>query len=151
MWMPDGQSIVFSGLSESGISDLYRVRLPRGTLEPLTATTSGSRPQPQPRRPTPGLRLRPHPGGLEGAVNVFMLDLGTGTVAQLTRGKWVDESPSWGPDGRIYFTSDRDGVLNIFSMDTLGSGRRETSAWTGAFDPVASQTTEGSWWAASMT
>src|SRR5438093_7892329 len=36
MWMPDGQSIVFSGLSESGISDLYQVRLPRGTLEPLT-------------------------------------------------------------------------------------------------------------------
>jgi hypothetical protein len=48
----------------------------------------------------------------------------------------VDEAPSWGPDGRIYFTSDRDGVLNVFSTDTLGQGRRETSAWSGAFDAV---------------
>ena len=35
-WMPDGQSIVMSGLSESGLSDLYRVHLPEGRLEPLT-------------------------------------------------------------------------------------------------------------------
>ena len=45
-------------------------------------------------------------------------------------------SPNWGPDGRVYFTSDRDGVLNVFSVDTLGEGRRETSAWSGAFDGV---------------
>jgi hypothetical protein len=51
-------------------------------------------------------------------------------------GDWVDEGPSWSRDDRIYFTSDRDGVLNVFSMDTLGEGRRETSAWSGAFDAV---------------
>jgi hypothetical protein len=27
-------------------------------------------------------------------------------------------------------------VLNVFSVDTLGAGRRETSAWSGAFDGV---------------
>ena len=27
-------------------------------------------------------------------------------------------------------------MLNVFSVDTLGAGRRETSAWTGAFDAV---------------
>jgi hypothetical protein len=137
MWMPDGQSVVFSGLSESGVSDLYRVRLPRGTLEPLT------RDRYQDLDPSPtsdGHRLvfasDRTAGGLEGAVNLFILDLGTGSISQLTRGRWVDESPSWGPDGRIYFTSDRDGVLNVFSTDTLGAGRRETSAWSGAFDAV---------------
>jgi hypothetical protein len=31
---------------------------------------------------------------------------------------------------------DRDGVLNTFSVDTLGEGRRETSVWTGTFDAV---------------
>src|SRR5690606_39337646 len=36
-WMPDGTSIVFSGLSESGLSDLYQVRLPGGELERLTS------------------------------------------------------------------------------------------------------------------
>jgi hypothetical protein len=137
MWMPDGQSIVFSGLSESGTSDLYRVRLPDGALEPLT------------RERFQDLDPSPHPdgrrivfasdrtaGGLDGAVNLFLLDLRSGGISQLTRGNWVDEAPSWGPDGRVYFTSNRDSVLNVFSVDTLGEGRRETSAWSGAFDAV---------------
>jgi WD40 repeat protein len=137
MWMPDQVSIVFSGLSESGVSDVYRVRLPDGRLEPLTR----DRYQDLDPSPTPdGRRLvfasDRTAGGKDGAVNLFMLDLATGVVSQLTRGKWVDEAPSWGPDGRIYFTSDRDGVLNVFSTDTLGTGRRETSAWSGAFDAV---------------
>ena len=137
MWMPDGGSIVFSGLSESGVSDLYRVSLPKGTLESLTY----DRYQDVDPSPTPdGKRLvfasDRTVGGLGGAVNLFILDLGTGSVTQLTRGRWVDEAPSWGPDGRVYFTSDRDGILNVFSSDTLGDGRRETSAWSGAFDAV---------------
>jgi hypothetical protein len=137
MWMPDGRSIVFSGLSESGVSDLYRVRLPNGGLEPLT------RDRYQDLDPSPtsdGHRLvfasDRTSGGLDGAINLFLLDLRTGSVSQLTRGQWLDEAPSWGADGRIYFTSDRDGVLNVFSTDTLGQGRRETSAWSGAFDGV---------------
>ncbi|HET6837955.1 MAG TPA: hypothetical protein VFH24_07905, partial [Gemmatimonadales bacterium] len=137
MWMPDGSSIVFSGLSESGVSDLYRVRLPDGRLEPLTRDRYQDL---DPSPTTDGRRLvfasDRTAGGRDGAVNLFMLDLSTGSVSQLTRGAWVDEAPTWGPDGRIYFTSDRDGVLNVFSTDTLGSGRRETSAWSGAFDPV---------------
>jgi hypothetical protein len=138
MWMADGQSIVFSGLSESGVSDLYRVRLPKGTLEPLTRDRfQDLDPSPNPDGRRIVFASDRTSGGLDGAVNMFMLDLSSGSVTQLTRGDWVDEAPSWGPDGRIYFTSDRDGALNVFSMDTLGQGRRETSAWSGAFDAVA--------------
>ncbi|HEX2250994.1 MAG TPA: hypothetical protein VHH32_11650 [Gemmatimonadales bacterium] len=137
MWMPDGKSIVFSGLSESGISDLYRVRLPEGTLESLTRDHY----QDLDPSPTPdGRRLvfasDRTAGGMEGAVNLFILHLTDWSVTQVTRGEWVDEAPTWGSDGRIYFTSDRDGVLNVFSTDSLGNGRRETSAWSGAFDAV---------------
>ncbi len=138
MWMRDGRSIVFSGLSESGVSDLYRVYLPKGKLEPLT------RDHYQDLDPSPapdGRRLvfasDRTAGGLDGAVNLFVLDVVTGDITQLTRGHWVDEAPTWGADDRIYFTSDRDGVLlNVFSTDSLGNGRRETSAWSGAFDAV---------------
>ena len=87
-WMPDGQSIVLSGLSESGVSDLYRVRLPGGELEPLTKDRY------QDLDPSPsadGRRLvfasDRTAGGLEGAANLFVLDLGTGQVSQLTSGQ----------------------------------------------------------------
>jgi hypothetical protein len=137
MWMPDGQTIVFSGLSESGLSDLYRVRLPQGSLESLTSDRyQDLDPSPTPEGDRIVFASDRTAGGIDGAVNLFTLDLRTGSVAQLTRGHWVDEAPSWAPDGRIYFTSDRDGVLNVFSTDTLGQGRRETSAWSGAFDVV---------------
>jgi hypothetical protein len=136
-WMPDGKSIVLSGLSESGVSDIYRVHLPEGTLEPLTADRY------QDLDPSPGPDGRRivfasdrAPDGLEGAANLYVLSLDSARIEPLTAGRWKDESPDWAPDGRIYFTSDRDGVLNVFSVDTLGEGRRETSSWSGAFDGV---------------
>jgi WD40 repeat protein len=136
-WMPDGKSIVLSGLSESGVSDLYRVHLPGGALEQLTADRF------QDLDPSPGPDGRRivfasdrAADGLHGAANLYLLRLDSARIAPLTAGRWKDESPAWARDGRIYFTSDRDGVLNVFSVDTLGDGRRETSAWSGAFDGV---------------
>ena len=72
--------------------------------------------------------------GLEDAVNLFVMDLQTRTIRQLTYGPWADETPRWIAGDRILFSSGRDGVLNAFSMDTLGQGRRETAVWTGVFD-----------------
>ena len=78
-WMPDGRSIVLSGLSERGVSDLYRVRLPGGELEPLTADRY------QDLDPSPsadGRRLvfasDRTADGRSGAANLFLLDLGSG-------------------------------------------------------------------------
>ncbi|HSB52974.1 MAG TPA: hypothetical protein VLD58_01400, partial [Gemmatimonadales bacterium] len=136
-WMPDGQSIVLSGLSESGVSDLYRVRLPDGTLERLTDDRyQDLDPVPSPDGRWLAFASDRTADGKDGAANIFLLRLGQPGFRQLTAGNWKDESPIWGPDGRVYFTSDRDGVLNAFSVDTLGNGRRETSSWSGAFDAV---------------
>jgi hypothetical protein len=136
-WMPDGRTVVFSGLSESGISDIYRVSLPAGTLEQVTHDRyQDTDPTPSPDGRSIAFASDRTEGGLAGAVNIFTRDLASGAMRQLTSGHWVDEAPIWARDGRIYFTSDRDGVLNVFSMDSTGAGRRETSAWTGAFDPA---------------
>ncbi len=137
-WTPDGQSVIFSGLSEAGVSDLYRFRLPDGPLERLT----DDRYQDLDPSVSPDGRRVVFASdrtalGLSDAVNLFLLDLETGEIRQLTNGPWVDETPSWLDDGHILFSSGRDGVLNAFSVDTLGNGRRETSVWTGAFDAAA--------------
>jgi hypothetical protein len=135
IWGSDGKSVIFSGLSLSGLSDLYRVTLPDGTLEQLTDDHYQDL---DPSLSPDGRRIvfasDRTAGGSEGAMNLFMLDTETHEIRQLTSGPWVDETPTWTPEERIYFSSDRDGVLNVFSVDTLGEGRRETSVWTGAFD-----------------
>jgi len=136
-WAPDRKSLVFSGLSESGYSDLYRLWLADGRLERLTHDRY------QDIDPT----VAPDGGsvvfasdrtafGARGARNLFRLDFATGAITYLTYGDWNDAQPRWDPtSNRIYFSSDRDGILQIYSIDSTGRGRRETDALGGAFDP----------------
>ncbi len=135
VWGPGGTSVIFSGLAESGVSDLYRVQLPSGELERLTDDTyQDLDPSLNPEGTELVFASDRTAGGLEDAVNLFVMNLETRQIRQLTYGHWVDETPRWVASNRIIFSSSRDGVLNAFSMDTLGEGNRETSSWTGAFD-----------------
>ncbi|MGH7700065.1 MAG: TolB family protein, partial [Gemmatimonadales bacterium] len=136
-WAPDGGSVVFSGLSLSGYSDLYRLWLPGGRLERLTADRyEDLDPTVSPDGRTVAFASDRTAFGAGGARNLFTLDLASGAVAYLTYGDWRDEAPRWSPaTGRIYFSSDRDGTYQIYSVDTTGAGRRETDVLNGAFDP----------------
>jgi hypothetical protein len=136
-WLPGNAAVVFSGLTFDGVSDLYRFTFEGERLERLTEDHF----QDLDATPSPdGTRLvfasDRGPDGLAGSMNLFQLDLATRAVRPLTEGPWVDETPRWAENGRIYFASSRDSVLNVFSIDTLGGIRRETSAWTGAYDPT---------------
>jgi hypothetical protein len=135
VWGADGSWALFSGLGLNGQSDLYIIRFPEGTLEQLTNDVYQDL---DPSLSPDGERIVFASDrtalGLDGAVNLFIYDLPTKTVRQLTYGSWVDETPRWIEPDRILFTSGRDGVLNVFSVDTAGAGRRETAVWTGAFD-----------------
>jgi WD40-like Beta Propeller Repeat len=135
VWGPDGRSVIFSGLAENGLSDLYRVSLREGTLEKLTDDRyQDLDPSISPDGGRVVFASDRTAGGLDDAVNLFIMDLQTRAMRQITYGAWVDETPRWVAPDTILFSSGRDGVLNAFSVDTLGRGRRETSAWTGAFD-----------------
>lgn len=135
-WAPDGRSVVFSGLSVSGYSDLYRLWLRDGRLEQLTSDRY------QDLDPT----FSPDGGvivfssdrtrhGIEGALNLFRLDLTTGEIGHLTYGPWRDETPRFAANERVYFSSDRSGVFNVYSVDLDGWGRAETATLSGVFDP----------------
>jgi hypothetical protein len=137
-WAPDGRSVVFSGLSVGGFSDLYRLHLPDGRLERLTSDRYRDA---DPSFSPDGTRIVFASDrtvyGADGAENLFLLDLRDGTIRYLTCGPWRDAGPRWSPsDGAIAFTSDRRGVPDIYVVDTLGTGRRETGVPGGTFDPV---------------
>ncbi|MBI4421318.1 MAG: PD40 domain-containing protein [Gemmatimonadetes bacterium] len=135
-WAPDGGSVVFSGLTVSGYSDLYRLWLPQGRLEQLTADRfEDLDPTVSPDGRAIVFSSDRTPHGRDGAHNLFRLDLERREIHYLTHGPWRDESPRWASDGRIYFSSDRDGVFDIYSVDPQGNGRRETHTLNGAFDP----------------
>jgi hypothetical protein len=141
-WAPDARSIVFSGLSVSGYSDLYRLwlagpgdSLGTGRLERLTSDRyEDLDPTISPDGRTVVFSSDRTPFGKTGAHNLFALDLASGAIRYLTYGDWRDEAPRWG-EGRVYFTSDRDGTFQVYSIDSAGTGRRETRTLNGAFDP----------------
>jgi hypothetical protein len=135
-WAPDGQSVVFTGLTFSGYSDLYRLNLGNGTIDQLTSDRfedldASFSPD--------GTKLvfasDRTVDGSEGAKNLFVLDIATGDLSHLTHGRWVDQTPRWADNGRIYYSSDMGGVFDIYSIDQDGMSRRETRTLTGAFDP----------------
>ena len=136
-WAPDGKSVVFSGLSVSGYSDLYRLWLADGggRLERLTSDRyEDLDPTISPDGATVVFSSDRTPFGASGAHNLFALELATGAIRYLTYGSWRDEAPRW-REGRIYFASDRDGTFQVYSIDATGNGRRETRSLNGAFDP----------------
>jgi hypothetical protein len=136
-WAPDGRSVVFSGEALSGYSDLYLLHLGTGTLEQLTH----DRYQDVDPAFSPDGRELVFASdrtafGATGALNLFLLDLATGRIRYLTYGDWRDEGPRWSAaTGRISFVSDRGGAFDVYTVDSTGAGRRETSVPGGLFDP----------------
>ncbi|PYJ41138.1 MAG: protease, partial [Verrucomicrobia bacterium] len=54
-------------------------------------------------------------GGM--ADDIWIYDFKTGATENLTNNPAQDICPMWGPDNRVYFISDRDGRMNLFSID----------------------------------
>jgi len=54
-------------------------------------------------------------GGM--ADDVWIYDFKTGATENLTNNPAQDTCPMWGPDNHVYFISDRDGRMNLFSTD----------------------------------
>ncbi|HLW34594.1 MAG TPA: S41 family peptidase, partial [Chthoniobacterales bacterium] len=64
-------------------------------------------------------------GGM--ADDIWIYDFTTHTTENLTNNPAQDICPMWGPDNKIYFLSDRDGRMNLFSTDL---GTKETRQLT---------------------
>ena len=137
-WSHDGRLVAFSGLSNAGVSDLYVFEMASGVLRRATDDVyEDSDPVWLPGDRSVVFSSDRSPGGDEGSRNIYRIDVDSRVVTPLTSGDWIDETPRWDTDeGRIVFASDRDGRFNVYLVDTLGNGRRETSLDGGVFDPT---------------
>ena len=66
-------------------------------------------------------------GGM--ADDVWVFDFKTGSTTNLTNNEAQDICPMWGPDNRIYFISDRDGRMNLYSIDLSGKETKQLTTF----------------------
>lgn len=74
-----------------------------------------------------------------GYRDIRYVDVKTGEVVRVTRDRAVDGGPTFGPDGTLYFHSDRTGVMNVYAWDPrTGRLRQVTNVVNGAYQPEIS-------------
>ncbi len=66
-------------------------------------------------------------GGM--ADDIWIYDFKTGTTDNLTNDPGQDICPMWGPDNHIYFISDRDSRMNLFSIDLTSKETRQLTTF----------------------
>ncbi len=67
-------------------------------------------------------------GGM--ADDVWIFDFKTGETTNLTNDPSQDICPMWGPDNKIYFISDRDNRMNLYSISLDGKETKQLTHFT---------------------
>ena len=136
-WDPNGDRVVFEGLSTAGFSDLYTIDF--NTQQRVALTQDRYRdedPDWSPDGTTVVFASDRTTFGVDGFTNLFLADVASKSLQPLTYGKWHDQDARWSPDGsQIVFSSDRSGTYDLYSVARDGAGRRLTTLTGGAFDP----------------
>lgn len=119
-WDPTGERIVFSASNFGGMIDLYVYDLKKDELKKITNDFYEDRdPVWSPDGKSIIFSSDRTIYGKDGFYNLFLFDIDQGSLHYLTCNRYNDHSPAWSPDGKfISFTSDRDGVLNIWMLNT---------------------------------
>jgi TolB protein len=121
-WSPNGEQIVFIS-DRSGAQQLYVMDATGLNVRRLSAP-GGQKDDPS-WQPVRGdlIAFTASTGG--NNFDIFVYDLQTDRVHQLTRGRGRKEAPSWSPDGRqLVFEWARDGNTQIWMMGFDGSQQR---------------------------
>lgn len=130
-WAPDGSRIVFYSLRDGG-KQIYVMNADGSNQHRISsADCAGNTDDWSPAWSRDGAWIAyesiPHKkceGG--GAADIFISDPNGGGKRNVTRSAGIDdESPNWSPDGRIVFTSTRNGNYDIFVINTDGSGLQQ--------------------------
>src|SRR5690606_26990339 len=112
-WTPDGRQIAYVSF-EGNESSIFVQTLRTGNRILVSAEPgiNGA-----PSFSPDGRKLVMTLGGVDGNLDVYVLDLTTREKTRLTTNRAIDTEGSWTPDGRmIYFTSDRGGGPQIYRV-----------------------------------
>ena len=116
-WSNDGKYIVFTGVNKGGFSDLYILNLMNDEITRLTNDLYDDR---DPVFSPDGKKiLFSSDRSSTRKYNLFLYDIESKVISYLTFGNENYYSPNWPVDGgKIFFTTDIDGVLNVWAMDS---------------------------------
>ncbi len=132
---PDSKKAVFEGAGRNGLADIYIVDLETGDYRSLMNDLYFDT---DPAFSLDGEAIiyssDRSAEGADGAINLYRYDLKSEKSVRLTFGRYTDLAPDPHENG-IYFSSDREGVYNIFRLLPNGDIVRTSALATGAFDP----------------
>ena len=134
---PSGQEVVFIS-DRTGYPQLYLMGIDGGNVRRLTTSGFCDSPSWSPRGDKIVFTMRKSKSNYD----LYVYDLPTGKIIQLTNNQRRNENPTWSPDGRfVVFSSTRFDKSEIYIMAIDGSGVRKLvempgSSYTPSWSPV---------------
>lgn len=129
-WSPDSRQLAYVSF-ENNVSSIFVQTLRTGNRIKIS-----SRPgiNGAPAFSPDGRKLVVTLGGVDGNLDINVLDLKTRRFTRLTTNRSIDTEGAWSPDGStIYFTSDRSGGPQIYKVSASG-GRPERVTFDGSYN-----------------
>ena len=129
-WSPDSRRLAYVSF-ENNVSTIFVQTLRTGNRIKVSsrAGINGA-----PAFSPDGRKLVLTLGGVDGNLDIHVLDLRTRELKRLTTNRAIDTEGTWSPDGRqIYFTSDRSGGPQVYRVSTNG-GTPERLTFEGSYN-----------------
>ena len=139
-WSPDSRRLAYVSF-EGNISTIYVQTLRTGNRIKVSshAGINGA-----PAFSPDGRKLVLTLGGVDGNLDIHILDLASRELTRLTTNRSIDTEGTWAPDGRsIYFTSDRSGGPQIYQVGVNG-GSPERISFEGSYNARPRLSPDGS-------
>lgn len=129
-WSPDSRRLAYVSF-EGNISTIYVQTLRTGNRIKVSSREgiNGA-----PAFSPDGRKLVLTLGGIDGNLDINILDLASRQFERLTTNRAIDTEGTWSPDGRyIYFTSDRSGGPQVYRLAVAG-GTPERITFEGSYN-----------------